>query len=175
MDIQDPIFIKEALAALRRRVRLNYERDMGAIDHVQHLLGQGGLELDPIRMMFEDTLRDTLRGVGMEDALEGYERGREQRAPLRKMTMISAIEQVFRTYPTTGWTVENLEIELRQGGFEFEAKNPKASINTALARLIERGMVRVRERGVGRKPSVYLSVDPTPNASEQKRGAAKAA
>jgi hypothetical protein len=171
MDIQDPIFIKEALAALRRRVRLNYERDMGAIDHVQHMLGQGGLEVDSMQMVFEETLR----GIGMEDALEGYEGDRAQRAPLRKMTMISAIEQVFRTYPTTGWTVENLEIELRHGGFEFEAKNPKASINTTLARLIERGMVRVRERGVGRKPSVYLSVDPTPNASEQKRGAAKAA
>lgn len=170
MDIQDPIFLKEALAALRRRVRLNYERDMGAIDHVQHLLAQGDLEVDSIQMVFGDALR----GMGMEDTFSEAIAERARRAPLRKLTLIDAIEQVFRTYPTTGWTVENLEIELRHGGFEFEAKSPKASINTTLARLIERRIVRVRERGVGRKPSVYLSVDPTPNASEQKRGAAKA-
>jgi len=168
VDIQNPIFLKDALAALRRRVRLNYERDIEAIDHVQHLLAEGELAPHTLRMIFgaeppssDSRVRFHLKG-------DSYDR-----QPLRRMTLIDAIRRIFRTYPTSGWTVDTLEIELRHAGFQFDAKNPKASINTSLAKLLERKIIWVREQGVGRRPSLYQNVDPTPDATERNLGGAQ--
>jgi len=167
IDIQDPIFLKETLAALRHRVRLNYERDMAAIDHVQHLLAQGDAGAHSVQMILR-------RGVGRSTAEEEESFPAFQETFSRKMTLIDAIEQIFRRYPTSAWTVETLEIELRQAGFKFQSKSPKASINTSLARLIYRKIIRVTKQGVGRNPSEYKNVDPSPNASEQKGGPTEA-
>jgi hypothetical protein len=72
-------------------------------------------------------------------------------------TLIGSVQQVFEAHPERLWSVHLLEKQLRSDGFKFEAKNPQASINTAVARLVERNVVAVRRRGSGRKASLYIA------------------
>lgn len=72
-------------------------------------------------------------------------------------TLIGSVQQVFEAHPERLWSVHLLEKQLRSDGFKFEAKNPQASINTAVARLVKRNVVAVRRQGSGRKASLYIA------------------
>jgi hypothetical protein len=74
---------------------------------------------------------------------------------LASATLIASVRRAFDTYPDASWSPSLLERHLQKKGFSFNAKNPRSSINTALARLVERGIIAVYRQGVGRKQSFY--------------------
>ena len=79
-------------------------------------------------------------------------------------SLIGSIERAFQSRSDVAWSAVTLERKLRHSGFAFQAKNPRASINTALTRLVERGVIAVCKRGNGRRPSLYKSL-PAGNAA----------
>src|SRR5207237_191468 len=73
-------------------------------------------------------------------------------------TLIGSVERLFQSQPEMTWSVEALEKRLRKEGFAFEAKNPRASLNTAVSRLAERRVIEIYTRGSGRKPHLYRAL-----------------
>jgi hypothetical protein len=73
-------------------------------------------------------------------------------------TLTGSVEKVFKKHPEVAWSVQTLEGHLRKDGFAFEAKNPRASLNTTVARLAERGLIFIWKKGSGRKPHLYRAL-----------------
>jgi hypothetical protein len=83
-------------------------------------------------------------------------------------SIIDAVEKIFRADPHTAWNVRSLHRKLTADGFSFQAKNPKATIKTALTRLeTKRRTIRVVQPGSGRRPTQYKIV---PFAKESANG-----
>jgi hypothetical protein len=87
-------------------------------------------------------------------------------------TLIGSVERVFQSQPEVAWSVQTLERQLRKDGFALEAKNPRSSLNTAVARLAERGLISISKKGSGRKPHFYKALPPGNSAALRGRMAA---
>lgn len=70
-------------------------------------------------------------------------------------SLIGRVEALFKQDKQTPWTVNSIEARLEAGGFNFKAENPKASIKTALGRLVERQIIHIVKPGSGRRPNLY--------------------
>jgi hypothetical protein len=96
----------------------------------------------------------------------------EQHSAPDTITLIGSVEQIFQSRPDVAWSVQTLEKQLRQDGFAFEAKNPRSSLNTAVARLAERGLISIYKKGSGRKPHLYKALPSGNSAALRGRMAA---
>jgi hypothetical protein len=143
--------LQKVLAELRQRAKANYEHDIDAIERVEKLITTAESAVMPSPEFLLTATRAT--------AAPASDQGDED----SEVTLIDLVERVFKQFPDQSWNVNTLERQLRNAGFVFEAKNPKASLNTSLARLTERGAIRVSKRGGGRKPNLYRTV-PAVNA-----------
>jgi hypothetical protein len=140
--------LRTLLSDLKLRAKANYDRDVEAIERVERLLTLDPGALVPTiskELMLLASVAPCANGQSQTAVPESDE----------QTSLIDSVEAIFRHFPDRSWNVSMLEAQLRQGGFAFAAKNPKASINTSLARLTDRGTVRVTRRGAGRKPSIY--------------------
>jgi hypothetical protein len=146
MTIQESAVLESALAALEQRAKLNYQRDLDAITHIRRLIA-GGATINPESA---ERLLATATSATPTSAEPNTNAD-----PESQPTLIDAVESIFRNSPDMSLNVSSLEAQLRGRGFVFAAKQPKSSINTAVARLAERGIIRIVKRGTGRKPSTY--------------------
>jgi hypothetical protein len=87
-------------------------------------------------------------------------------------TLIGSVERIFQSRPEVVWSVQTLEGQLRKDGFAFEAKNPRSSLNTAVGRLAQRGLIVIHRKGSGRKPHFYKALPSGNSAALRGRMAA---
>lgn len=141
--------LKSFLLQLREFVKRSYEQDIAAIDRVLGIADEHALPA-PVEALLPLPLDEQQhRDIDAEEA----------------SSLIDAIEDVFRSDPHKPWNVRTLHRKLMASGFQFVAKNPKASINTALSRLEKkRRTIRKDAQGSGRRPNQYKLV---PFAKEQ--------
>jgi hypothetical protein len=92
--------------------------------------------------------------------------GVEAEAKAEQPSVIDSVRDVIISSPDAGWTTGLIERKLLMNGFVFTAKDPKSTINTALARLVEQGIIQIRFRGAGRKASIYQASDRAGTRSE---------
>jgi hypothetical protein len=151
MTTQETELLQTALSALRRRAKVNYERDLEAIERVERLIAAGAeitAESAQHLLATATAAPVIMNGEIVPDDSES------------QPTLIDAVERAFKTFPSVSLNVSSLETHLRKTGFVLAAKQPKSSINTAVSRLAERGIIRIVRRGTGRKASTYRLVLP---------------
>jgi hypothetical protein len=142
--------LKSFLLQLREFVTRSYEEDIAAIDRV---LGIADEHSSPVPT--DKTLPLPLKETPQHQEPQVDE----------ALSLIDAVENIFRSDPHKGWNVKTLHRKLVASGFAFQSKNPKASINTALSRLLNKRMsILVIQHGSGRRPTQYKLV---PFAKEQ--------
>jgi len=90
-------------------------------------------------------------------------------------TLTATVERLIRALPERSWSVVSLQEQLEKDGFIFKARNPHSSLNTALARLVKRQRIEVREQGSGRRASEYRAMPRGNAASLRGRHAASEA
>jgi hypothetical protein len=152
MTTQESEVLQTALSALRQRAKVNYERDLEAIERVERLIAVGaGITAESAQHLLATATAAAPVVMNGEIAPDD---------PDSQPTLIDAVERMFRTFPNVSLNVGMLEAQLRKAGFVLAAKQPKSSINTAVSRLAERGVIRIVRRGAGRKPSTYRLVLP---------------
>ncbi|HUO06403.1 MAG TPA: hypothetical protein VMU16_14490 [Candidatus Binataceae bacterium] len=119
--------------------RKRFEERMKALDVIAAMLPEEGVDAD----------RGRNRLMGVDTTTTPH------RPDFGNLTMIDAVRNVFDMWPGRTWNVVEVEEKLRQHGFEFTAQVPQGSLNTALARLRERGVIEVVRQGAGRRPTTY--------------------
>jgi hypothetical protein len=123
---------KDFLARLRESTKRAYEEDIAAIDRVIRLADEQQPQVSSI--------------------VETHQLAEQ---PTMGASIIGSVEELFRADPHKAWNVRTLHRKLAAAGFPFQAKNPKASLNTALLRLEKRRVIHAVERGSGRRPTIY--------------------
>lgn len=136
MTKQEQELLRKLIADMRHRAKAAFDQDMESIDRFE-------------RLAFSENADTSLSLPALPVAIEN-ENGEES-----EVTLIDSVAHVFKRFPEQSWNVNTIERQLLSERFVFAAKNPKASINTALSRLAERGIVRISKRGAGRKPNQY--------------------
>lgn len=74
----------------------------------------------------------------------------------RKSVLADEIRRLIPKFGKNKFTVRVIEIALQRVGYKNNAKQPRARIATALAKLVNESFVIVVESGRGNQPSVYL-------------------
>jgi hypothetical protein len=125
------------VAALKERLKKEYEENVAAIERVEKLLASGATVESPTVAPSASPMATNADG------------------PQDTPTTIRAVEQWFRAVPNRTFTVEQLLKNLNDQQFKFESINPRKSVHTAVWRLEKNGVVRTVLRGKGRRPSTY--------------------
>jgi hypothetical protein len=128
---------RQAVAALKARLKAEYDQDMAAIERVERLLGD----------------------VGATAAIASPASAppTEQREAPTAETMIGAVERWFRWFPDKAFTVNEVVDKLReQQHITFTATDPHKSVHAAIWKLQKHHVLRTVLRGKGRKPSTYM-------------------
>ena len=87
-----------------------------------------------------------------ERDVEHFQQGAK---PKRGDRLRMAAEACRSFLPLVPFTSSEVETKMEQNGFVFSARDKKISVNSALRKLVKRGVIRVHTPGVGRTPSKY--------------------
>ena len=82
----------------------------------------------------------------------------------KKGAFIKRIEEVCQTFCNPGeeFTVRNVIVQYEQRGYVFGASDKLVATNSALKRLVKRGVIEVSEKGSGHTPSTYKLIQRFP-------------